>query len=397
MRNKKNYTQEESTLLQEIVRAYRYPDGTLNGIAVFISTLALVLLLIFGHFTINAIKHVTGLTKVSASELDLKGVEEYVTETYLDAIDDYTNGKIDHETAKARILKQLAAYVNSSSALTYEQKDEIIRSMEDYLKTINLDEYMATNNTSVNEIRASIEKYVKENEETIKVIKTTIREDIEGNKKLTDEEIEKLNELYEKIKKLEASDINQVNSEINNMHDELAENITNNYNSFIFKLYDGIDEWNAADTYMPNSYVMYKNVLYKNLTGNNTAKTPDVDKDNWQEASITSVINNNYHAFINTVGTNDYSANGQYLVGDYVIYNNRIYKNITGGNGVPGESNDWETISLTVYMDDIEKRLADIEDRTSTVNEQGDSIKFDFVYERGTYGYRLPDGTFKPF
>lgn len=397
MRNKNNYTQEESTLLQEIVRAYRYPDGTLNGIAVFISTLALVLLLIFGHFTINAIKHVTGLTKVSASELDLNGVEEYVTETYLDAIDDYTNGKIDHETAKAKILKQLAAYVNSSSALTYEQKDEIIRSMEDYLKTINLDEYMATNNTNVNEIRASIEKYVKENEETIKVIKTTIREDIEGNKKLTDEEIEKLNELYEKIKKLEASDINQVNSEINNMHDELAENITNNYNSFIFKLYDGIDEWNAADTYMPNSYVMYKNVLYKNLTGNNTAKTPDVDKDNWQEASITSVINNNYHAFINTVGTNDYNASGKYQVGDYVIYNNRIYKNITGGNGTPGKSDDWETFSLTRYIDDIEKRLTDIENRTSTVNEQGESIKFDFVYERGTYGYRLPDGTFKPF
>ena len=397
MRNKNNYTQEESTLLQEIVRAYRYPDGTLNGIAVFISTLALVLLLIFGHFTINAIKHVTGLTKVSASELDLNGVEEYVTETYLDAIDDYTNGKIDHETAKARILKQLAAYVNSSSALTYEQKDEIIRSMEDYLKTINLDEYMATNNTNVNEIKASLEKYVKENEETIKVIKTTIREDIEGNKKLTDEEIEKLNELYEKIKKLEASDINQVNSEINNMHDELAENITNNYNSFIFKLYDGIDEWNAADTYMPNSYVMYRNVLYKNLTGNNTAKTPDVDKDNWQEASITSVINNNYHSFINTVGTNDYNASGQYQVGDYVIYNNRIYKNITGGNGVPGKSDDWETFSLTRYMDDIEKRLTDIENRTSTVNEQGESIKFDFVYERGTYGYRLPDGTFKPF
>lgn len=397
MRNKNNYTQEESTLLQEIVRAYRYPDGTLNGIAVFISTLALVLLLIFGHFTINAIKHVTGLTKVSASELDLKGVEEYVTETYLDAIDDYTNGKIDHETAKARILKQLAAYVNSSSALTYEQKDEIIRSMEDYLKTINLDEYMATNNTNVNEIKASIEKYVKENEETIKVIKTTIREDIEGNKKLTDEEIEKLNELYEKIKKLEASDINQVNSEINNMHDELTENITNNYNSFIFKLYDGIDEWNAADTYMPNSYVMYKNVLYKNLTGNNTAKTPDVDKDNWQEASITSVINNNYHSFINTVGTNDYNASGKYQVGDYVIYNNRIYKNITGGNGEPGKSDDWETFSLTSYIDDIEKRLTDIENRTSTVNEQGESIKFDFVYERGTYGYRLPDGTFKPF
>lgn len=397
MRNKNNYTQEESTLLQEIVRAYRYPDGTLNGIAVFISTLALVLLLIFGHFTINAIKHVTGLTKVSASELDLNGVEEYVTETYLDAIDDYTNGKIDHGTAKARILKQLAAYVNSSSALTYEQKDEIIRSMEDYLKTINLDEYMATNNTNVNEIRASIEKYAKENEETIKVIKTTIREDIEGNKKLTDEEIEKLNELYEKIKKLEASDINQVNSEINNMHDELAENITNNYNSFIFKLYDGIDEWNAADTYMPNSYVMYKNVLYKNLTGNNTAKTPDVDKDNWQEASITSVINNNYHSFINTVGTNDYNASGQYQVGDYVIYNNRIYKNITGGNGTPGKSDDWETFSLTRYIDDIEKRLTDIENRTTTVNEQGESIKFDFVYERGTYGYRLPDGTFKPF
>ena len=34
MKNKKHYTREESTLLQEIVRTYRYPDGTLNGIAV---------------------------------------------------------------------------------------------------------------------------------------------------------------------------------------------------------------------------------------------------------------------------------------------------------------------------------------------------------------------------
>ena len=61
MRNKNNYTQEESTLFQDIVNTYRYPDGTLNKIAVFISTLALVLLVILGHFMILGIKNIKGM------------------------------------------------------------------------------------------------------------------------------------------------------------------------------------------------------------------------------------------------------------------------------------------------------------------------------------------------
>ena len=495
MKKKHKYTREESTLLQEIVRTYRYPDGTLNGIAVFISTLALVLLLIFGHFTINGIKRLTGLNKVSASELDMSGIEQYITETYLDAIEDYSDKKIDHETAKKRILKQLAAYINSSSSFTNEQKDAIKTSIEEYLNTISLDEYMTENTKSVTEIKSSFEKYVKENESTVNLIKTSLKDEINNNKNLTDEELTKLNELYDKIKKLEASDINQVNSQINDVHDELSQNITNNYNSFIYKIYDGIEDWSADNSYTPNTYIMYKNVLYRNITGNNTDKSPAEDKDNWQEASITSVINNNYQSFINAVGANDYNPSKSYQAGDYIIYNNSIYKNITGNNGTPGASDDWEVYSITdcmdkissdlkelelknsndlttlnkslidlinnnqsltqnqrdemlnlinsnsdastnsldelhkkliniinlnetsntnerdklvkqldalsgntaSHMDDLGQRISELEKRTTSYNELGNPIEFKFGYERGTYGYYLTDGAFKPF
>ncbi|WP_028241960.1 hypothetical protein [Pseudobutyrivibrio ruminis] len=366
MRNKKNYTQEESTLLQDIVRAYRYPDGTLNGIAVFISTLALVLLLIFGHFTINGIKHVAGLNKVSASELDLNAIEQYITGTYLDAIDDYTGGKIDHDTAKRRILKQLAAYANSSDSFTNEQKTAIQTEIEEYLKTISLDEYMTESTNTIQQMKSSFEKSIKENERTIELVKSTLKDEIENNKNLTDDELTKLNELYNKIKKLEASDINQVNSQLNEVHDELSQNITNNYNSFIYKLYDGIDEWSKDNSYTPNTYVMYNNVLYRNITGVNTDKNPSADKDNWEEASITSVINNNYQAFINTVGAGNYNPLGRYQAGDYVIYDNRIYKNVSGSNGTPGSSNDWEIFSITDCMDEISKDLQALELKNST-------------------------------
>ena len=38
---------------------YRYPDGTLNKVAVFISTLALILLVTVGHFVIDGIKNIS--------------------------------------------------------------------------------------------------------------------------------------------------------------------------------------------------------------------------------------------------------------------------------------------------------------------------------------------------
>ena len=69
MKKKFNDTRDNYTLLQDIIDTYRYPDGTLNKIAIFISTLALVLLITLGHFMILGIKNLRSMKTVSASEL----------------------------------------------------------------------------------------------------------------------------------------------------------------------------------------------------------------------------------------------------------------------------------------------------------------------------------------
>ena len=49
------------------------------------------------------------------------------------------------------------------------------------------------------------------------------------------------------------------------------------------------------------------------------------------------------------------------------------------------------------HMDDLGQRISELEKRTTSYNELGNPIEFKFGYERGTYGYYLTDGTFKPF
>lgn len=44
--------------------------------------------------------------------------------------------------------------------------------------------------------------------------------------------------------------------------------------------------WSSSGTYAINDIVVYNNKLYINLTGTNTATTPDNDSTNWAETSI---------------------------------------------------------------------------------------------------------------
>lgn len=441
MKNKKHYTREESTLLQEIVRTYRYPDGTLNGIAVFISTLALVLLLIFGHFTINGLKHLAGLDKVSASELSLENIEDYITETYLDALDDYTDKKIDHDTAKRRILKQLAAFINSSDAFTDEQKVELIETIKQYLDDITIEELIKNNQESIAKLTTEFNKYQKENEATKELLLNTLETEIRTNKEYTQAQLDALNELHDKLEKLELTHWNSINNMLaetiqryDHYTNELAtisygglqvwsayakydidtyviynissdydhinyttgsqndvrifknltgvntntppskdkENwqefstfgaISNTYNTFLERLYGGIAEWDAAGSYKPNSYVMYKNQLYRNITGVNTDVTPDKDTVNWAASSMITVIQNTYNTFLAATGAKDYVAGEAHSAGEYVIYNNTIYKNVSDNAGamngapIPGVTDGdgteavWVAVTITDMID----------------------------------------------
>ena len=49
------------------------------------------------------------------------------------------------------------------------------------------------------------------------------------------------------------------------------------------------DDWNSATTYAIGEIAIYDNRIFKNLTGTNTATTPDQDTTNWEETTISSM------------------------------------------------------------------------------------------------------------
>ena len=356
MKKKQKLSRGKSTLLQEIIRTYRYPDGTLNGIAVFISTLALVLLLILGHFLILGIQNIKSLKTVSASELTLNEIEEYITDSYLDAVDDYTKGDIDHEAAKRRILNHIAEYLEASSAFTDEQKAELLDVVSQYVNDMNLDEYKTATNKSIENINSAFEEYVKQNAITLDLITQMLQNEIDSNNNYTKEQLDSLKKLHSDLTNTELNHFNTVNEMIYNTQTDLNNlktDVNNNYNSFINKLYNGISEWSADNHYQINDYVLYNNTIYKNLTGSNSASTPDVDSINWQEISITTIINNNYNTFLSVTGALDWQPDKTYNPGVYVIYNNVLYKCIeeSPGNKPDSDSTHFKPLTLTEMID----------------------------------------------
>ena len=49
------------------------------------------------------------------------------------------------------------------------------------------------------------------------------------------------------------------------------------------------DDWSSSATYLVDDVVVYDNRYFKNLTGTNTATTPDEDTTNWLEVSIRDI------------------------------------------------------------------------------------------------------------
>ena len=421
MKRKHKYTREESTLLQEIIRTYRYPDGTLNGIAVFISTLALVLLLIFGHFTINGIKQLAGLNKVSASELTLSEIEDYITESYLDSISDYTNGRISKEAAKQRILKHISETINSSDAFTIEQKQLLQEEITKYLDTIDIDQYLQDSEV-INNINKKFEKYEADNSATLELLKKSLLLEINSNKTYTDKELAVLKDLLDKLSKLELSHFNTLNQYI----EEANKKIDNNYDSFITKIYKGIPIWSSKDTYKKNDYVFYNDTLYKNISGAFTNKTPAKDKDNWAEASITSVISNNYKELSDKIDELDKKSSSKIddldnktntkiddldnKTNTNLVDLHAKLINIINNNKALTDEECKLLLQLinenaTTSGEEIEKlkdRINALEDKSQATEKPSytpglnKNAEFDFAYKNGVYGYWINE-VFYPF
>ncbi len=286
---------------------------------------------------------------VSASELTLGEIEEYITDTYLNAVDDYTNGDIPQEAAKRRILKHIAEYLDSSSAFTNDQKAELIEVITQYVAGMNLDEYKTATNKSIEDINSKFATYVNQNAATLELLTQMLQTEIDANNNYTKEELDSLKKLHSDLINTELDHFNTVNEKIYNTQTD----VNNNYNSFISKLYSGIPSWSADGHYQINDYVLYNNTFYKNITGNNSELTPDNDSTNWQEISITTVINNNYNTFLSVTGASDWQPDKAYNAGEYVIYKNMIYKCIKNSTGVAPDSDSsrWQPLTLTEMID----------------------------------------------
>ena len=225
---KKNFTEEDYTFLEEVIRTFRYPDGTLNKIAVFISTLALVLILVVGHFMIKGIQNVKKMKTVSASELTMGEIEKYITDSYLDEVADYANTNMDHETAKRNILKHISTYLSNSSAFTEEQKTEIENTISHYLDTIQLQDSIDKNQKAIQEINQIFDQYISENQLNLENVKNELQSqinDLENNSTAESQEtakqLKQLKELNANIQALELTHYNELNDLLKSYYEQL--------------------------------------------------------------------------------------------------------------------------------------------------------------------------------
>ena len=171
---------------------------------------------------------------------------------------------------------------------------------------------------------------------------------------------------------------------INWQEASIASLITNNYNTFLSV--SGAAAYEPGQSYTDGDYVVYNNVIYKNVSnnpdGNAASSIPNVGsgdgtKNVWIPVTLTEMIDRNYSTFISTIGASDYNPSHSYQAGDYVIYNNHLYQNISGSNGTPGSSDAWRIVSVTNSLDTLRTDLdalaikseSDLEDTKNALSQ----------------------------
>lgn len=212
-RNKKS-SEVDYTLLQDIIDTYRYPDGTLNRIAVFISTLALVLLLVLGHFLVQGFKNIRNMETVSASELTVDEIQDYITKSYLDAINDYSGGQLDQEAAKKKILKLLAEYLNSENGFTTEQTEALSSIINEYLTNTEIFNDINDNKESIEILTKLINTKTTESKNYTDQLVKVLQDELNNNSNLDQE---RLNTLLAKLEALKAASDAQINDSKNEL------------------------------------------------------------------------------------------------------------------------------------------------------------------------------------
>ncbi len=231
MKKPKNPHKNEYTLLQDLMETYRYPDGTLNRIAVFISALALVLLITVGHFIISGIRSIKDMDTVSASELSADEMEQYITNCYMDAIAGYAQGDINQALAKKKILKFLADYIQSSNGFTLKQNESLKEIIKDYLNNTTIYSDIDKNANDIKALSALIENKYQENIKNLNTLKDYLQTQLDNNNTLDEETRKNLKETIDALRTYvddnDAISVKTLEHYINNINSAIRDDMTN--------------------------------------------------------------------------------------------------------------------------------------------------------------------------
>ncbi|NEX02439.1 MULTISPECIES: hypothetical protein [Pseudobutyrivibrio] len=422
---------------------YRYPDGTLNKVAVFISTLALILLVTVGHFVIDGIKHISKMNTVTASELTIEEIQDYITNSYLDAISKYGDGNINQDKARENILKMLAEYLESSNGFTDQQQEALNKIMEEYLLSTTIYEDVNKNSNDIKNISNLIENKYSENKEYISQLKELLLNEISVNTNIDEFHYKELNEQIEKLQNYADNRMAENHSNLNSMINELRRTYENSL---------GAKDYVEGNIYNAGDYVIFNERLYISTIDNNSSspentvgwKLSDLDEiiSNLQRTAfeemermykelsdslaeqnqyLTNQINETNENLTNQINdtnqnlTNQINDSNQNLTNQINDSNQNLTNQINNSNqNLTNQIND-SNQNLTNQINDSNAYFSnEINTVNQTISNQGNDFQaqidainnllhdknktFEFGYnsQTGAYGYYV-NGQFKPF
>ncbi|MCR4695386.1 MAG: hypothetical protein K5773_08720 [Pseudobutyrivibrio sp.] len=172
----------KSFIWEEVKSTYKREDGSLNGLAIFISVLALVLVLMLGRFVVEEVRDMFVAKRVSAAELSLEDLQKQVEDSFYQALEDEANTGLDTEPLKERLIKLLARELNASGKFTDSQIKELMNTIEKYLDEKNIYSDMEARDQAIKDIYQLISDKYTQNREMALGIKTELTKLLEDNK-----------------------------------------------------------------------------------------------------------------------------------------------------------------------------------------------------------------------
>ena len=397
------------SLFDEVIKVYRKENGQLNKLAIFISILALILVLMLGHIMINAFKEHLGLNTVAASELTLEEISDEVTNSFISTLDGYVDGNYTQEELKEKLLSLLGEYINSSGNFTEKQINELNQAMEEYLLGTTIYSDISKNHQAIEDLKALIEEKYNCNFAYISAVKAELQSLLNSNKDLDDS---RYNEIMSIIGSINSwingearSDFANLQTQINELIREL-EDLKSLENEHYLENQQHIQDLEELQNALYNenlTYIQKIEAQQKAQYAENQESIKDLEEQqnsqyNSNQESIKNLENDTYTTIANYFGLSGWSADVTYSNTAYVSYNQKFYHSLIDsnlGNEPASSPSAWEEVDIITLFNKLQSEIEVIDSHISDLNNQ--DYKFQYgCDENGSVGYYV-NGQFKPF